>query len=347
MHTADVVIIGGGVIGLSLAVDLRESGAIVTVLDRHQPGHEASWAAGGMLAPCEAGPQPLFRKLAKLSAEMYPSFVHRLRDESGVNIDFNTHGTILFVESETIEEGKPLSPEEVRALEPDLTYSGMARWLPEACVDPRQLTEALVKTALHAGVNVASGAEVTHIQIQEGRAIGAITTKSRYMAPTIVNCAGAWSGQFSPVTVPTRPIKGQMLALVSERRDVVRHVIRGNGVYVIPRGDGRIVIGATVEDVGFDKRVDPKVIQRMHQAAAVLVPKLGQALIHEDWAGLRPCAPDKLPIMGKTSLAGYYVSTGHYRDGILLAPIAAKLMTQVVLGRTPECDLTDFSPGRF
>jgi len=167
------------------------------------------------------------------------------------------------------------------------------------------------------------------------------------MAPAIVNCAGAWSGQFSPVPVPTRPIKGQMLALVADRRNLVRHVIRGNGVYVIPRADGRIVIGATVEDVGFDKRVDTETIQRMHQAAAVLVPQLGEARMLEDWAGLRPCAPDKLPIMGKTSLEGYYVSTGHYRDGILLAPIAAMLMTQVVQGRPTEIEFSDFGPLRF
>jgi glycine oxidase len=279
---------------------------------------------------------------------MYPEFVHRLRDASAVAIDFNNNGTILFVEDgEEFEEGNPLSAEELRALEPELAYFGNARLLPEACVDPRQLLEALLKTAIHVGVNVVSGAEVTHIQIDEGKATGAITTKSRYLAPKIVNCAGAWSGQFSPVAIPTRPIKGQMLALVAERRDLVRHVIRGNGVYAIPRADGRIVIGSTVEDVGFDKRVDAEVIQRMHQAAAVLVPSLGEARMLEDWAGLRPCAPDKLPIMGKTSLEGYYVSTGHYRDGILLAPVAAQLMSQVVQARAPGIDIAGFSSFRF
>lgn len=332
---------------MSLAIEVRRSGASVILLERERPGQEASWAAGGMLAWCEAGSNALFRKMAKLGAEMYPAYVHQLCDESGADIDFNTHGTILFVEDEVIEEGKPLSAQELRTIAPEITYTGTARLLPEACVDPRQLLAALVKTALHLGVNVVSGAKVTHIQIEEGRVVGAITTKSSYMASLIVNCAGAWAGQFSPVPLPTRPIKGQMLALVSERRHLVRHVIRGNGVYVIPRADGRIVIGATVEDVGFDKRVDPDVIRRMHQAAAVLVPQLSQALIHEDWAGLRPCVPDKLPAMGKTSLAGYFVSTGHYRDGILLAPIAAKLMAQILQGRTPELDLSDFGPERF
>jgi len=278
---------------------------------------------------------------------MYPEFVNRLRDESGIEIDFNTHGTIVFVEHEAIEEGKPVSSEDLQALEPEITYSGTARLLPEACVDPRELLEALVGSALRAGVNIASGAAVTQVQIEGGMAVGAITTKSRYMAAAIVNCAGAWSGQFSPVPVPTRPIKGQMLALVTEGRSLVRHVIRGNGVYVIPRHDGRVVIGATVEDAGFDKRAEPEVIQRMHQAAAMLVPRLGQALIHEDWAGLRPCSPDKMPIMGNTSVKGYYVSTGHYRDGILFAPIAAKLMSQIVQGRPAETDLSEFSPMRF
>jgi glycine/D-amino acid oxidase-like deaminating enzyme len=219
--------------------------------------------------------------------------------------------------------------------------------LPEFCVDPRLLVGALVKAALHCGVHIASGADVTHLQVEEGRAVAAITTKTRYLAKYIVNCAGAWSGQFSPVSIHTRPIKGQMLALVSERRNLVRRVVRGHGVYVIPRSDGRIVVGSTLEDVGFDKRVNPGTIQRLHQAATVLVPKLGEARILEDWAGLRPCTPDKLPIMGKTSIEGYFVATGHYRDGILLAPINARLMSQLVLGQPLDINLDSCSPARF
>jgi glycine/D-amino acid oxidase-like deaminating enzyme len=219
--------------------------------------------------------------------------------------------------------------------------------LPQFCVDPRLLIEALLKTALRSGVHVAAGSDVTHLQIEEGRAVAAVTTKTRYSAKAMVNCAGAWSGQSSPLPIPTRPIKGQMLALISEKKDLVRHVVYGNGVYVIPRHDGRIVIGSTVEDVGFDKRVEPEVVQQLHQAAAVLFPDLGEALIHDDWAGLRPGTPDKLPIMGRTSVAGYFVATGHYRDGILLAPITARLMSQLILDKQPDIDFAEFSLSRF
>ena len=350
MQTADVVIVGGGVIGLTLAIELRRAGLSVSVLEKHQPGREASWAAGGMIAHCEAGPHPLFRQLARASAEMYLSFVRVLQDESGIDVDFSSQGTIRFLDDDETElraQGKPLSPESLREIEPELAYSGPAELLPQFCVDPRLLVEALLKAAWRLDIHVASGSDVTHLQIEEGKAVAAVTTKTRYSAKAIVNCAGAWSGQFSPVPIPTRPIKGQMLALIHEKKYLVRHVVSGNGVYVIPRGDGRTVIGSTVEDVGFDKRVEPDVVQQLRQAAAVLFPGLGEALIHDDWAGLRPGTPDKLPIMGRTSVEGYFVATGHYRDGILLAPITARLMSQLILGKQPDIDFTGFSLNRF
>jgi glycine oxidase len=327
------------------------------VLEKHQPGREASWAAGGMLAYCEAGPNPLFRQLAYASASMYPAFVEGLQERSGVDVDFRRAGTIRFFDAaeaaipdaiqDVIKDAKPLSIGELRALEPSIGYSSSAALLAEDWVDPRQLLEALLKTALNLGVHVASGADVTHLQIEDGKAVAAVTTKTRYAAKVFVNCAGAWAGNWSPIRVPVRPIKGQMLALLSAGDSIIQHVVRGNGVYVIPRADGRIVVGSTVEDVGFDKRVDSQTIQRMHQAAAILIPQLGEARIHEDWAGLRPCSPDKLPIMGETSLEGYFVSTGHYRDGILLAPVSAKLMAQIVSGFESEMDIEAFSPARF
>jgi glycine oxidase len=161
-----------------------------------------------------------------------------------------------------------------------------------------------------------------------------------------VNCAGAWAGELPLAQVPIRPIKGQMLSVVTSK-PLLRHVVQGNGVYLIPRGDGRIVIGSTVEDVGFDKRVDPDAIQRLHQAAAVLVPSLGQGRIHETWTGLRPCTDDKLPVMGRTSLEGCFIASGHYRDGILLAPITARLMSQLLNGKQPDIGFDEFSPSRF
>ncbi len=304
-----------------------------------------------MLAHCEAGDDPLFQRLAKASADMYPKFVQDLRSECGVDVELRTQGTIRFADDQhpaTFDEHcRSLSAEEIRELEPQLEYAAEAWWLPEKCVDPREVLQALLKAAHNVGVHVTSGAEVTRLDVEQGRAAAAVTTKGRYVARNFVNCAGAWAGSISPFALPTRPVKGQMLALVSSRRDLIRHVIRGNGVYLIPRRDGRIVVGSTVEDAGFDKRVDPDTIQGLHRAAAILVPELGQALIHEDWAGLRPGTPDKLPILGGSSVEGYFVATGHYRDGILLAPVTARLMSQMILGQRLDFDLAAFSPSRF
>jgi glycine oxidase len=174
-----------------------------------------------------------------------------------------------------------------------------------------------------------------------------ITKKTSFLAPKVVNCAGAWSGQIAPHAFPTRPVKGQMLYLASPSRSLLKHVIRSPEVYLIPRSDGRILVGTTVEEAGFDKRTDVATIQRLHRAAVAMVPELRNAKILEDWAGLRPGTPDALPILGATATPGYYVATGHFRDGILLAPITAQIMAEVITGSNCNYDLNPFSPTRF
>jgi glycine oxidase len=352
----DSVIIGGGIIGLSLALELRKDGARVVVLDASHPGREASWAAGGMLAARDPDTRTELRDLAIASASMYPEFVHQVQDESGTPVDFCTNGTIRFLhESELMQCALPLlSESELRELEPELEYTAPAVLLAEACVDPRLLLPALVEAAKHRDVDIASGAEVQEIEIVDDRVVAAVTTKTRYAGAAIVNCAGAWSSQVGPLKIPTRPVKGQMLALaplatpanLTAPKRLVHHVIRGN-VYIIPRGDGRIVVGSTLEEAGFNKRVDAATIQSLHQQAANLVPSIGQARILQDWAGLRPATPDGLPILGRTDIDGCFVATGHYRDGILLAPITAKLMSQVIRGEQPEIDIAHFQLNRF
>jgi len=167
----------------------------------------------------------------------------------------------------------------------------------------------------------------------------------------VVNCAGAWAGQIGPHRFPTRPVKGQMLCVAMPQRELVRHVVRTMGltpdVYLIPRSDGRMLIGATVEEAGFDKQTVPETILKLRQAALDLVPKLADARILESWAGLRPGTPDGLPILGATPTPGYFVATGHFRDGILLAPVTARVMAEVISGRAPGYDLGAFSALRF
>jgi glycine oxidase len=359
----DAIIVGAGIIGLSLAIELRKQGLSVLLVEKGKPGREASWAAGGMLADCGVEIPAALETLAHASAGMYPEFVHELEDESGLKIDLRSEGTLLFLdenEASRIEmraRGAPataggspalLSAARLHELEPELQVMGKAAaFLQERSVDPRHVTGAAVAAARHRGAEFSSGDLVLDVEVSGGRATGARTNKTRFSAGLVVNCAGAWAGQIGPHPFPTRPVKGQMLCVTLPEKNLVRHVVRTPDVYLIPRSDGRMLIGATQEEAGFDKRTVPETIQRLRQAALDLVPKLAIARILEAWAGLRPGTPDALPILGATSTPGYYVATGHFRDGILLAPLTARVMSQVILGRVPDWELSAFSAQRF
>lgn len=352
MKTWDVIIIGGGIIGLSLAIAVRKRGATVLVVERGEPGREASHAAGGMLVDCPLETQPALQPLASASAHMYPEFAYELELESGMKVDLRDQGTILFLSAEDLHqaEASGFLPASLTELEPALVVNhskGLPFYRPERSVDPRALTAAAWKTAKHRSVDFSSGDEVIAVTITDGRATGVKTTKTAFHAAKVVNCAGAWSGQIPPHGFPTRPVKGQMLCLLMPSPPLLQHVVRSPEVYLIPRSDGRLLVGATVEEAGFDKRTDRVTIQRLHRAALALVPNLRDAKILEDWAGLRPGTPDALPILGETETPGYYVATGHFRDGILLAPITAQITAAVIEGRAQEYDLRPFSSFRF
>jgi glycine oxidase len=355
VKTWDVIIIGGGIIGLSLSIALRKRGASVLVVERGEPGREASHAAGGMLVDCPLETPAALRSLARASARLYPEFAHELEVESGMKVDLRDFGTILLPSAEHIQHPalrtSSLLPVHLTEAEPALAEAGFplrpAFYLKERSVDPRALTGAAWKTAKNRGVDFSSGDEVTAVTVTDGRATGVGTVKTAFHAAKVVNCAGAWSGRIAPHAFPARPVKGQMLCLVMPSRTLLKHVVRSPEVYLIPRSDGRLLVGATVEEAGFDKRTDLATIQHLHHAALALVPELCNARILEDWAGLRPGTPDALPILGETQTAGYYVATGHFRDGILLAPITAEVMAAVIEGRKPQFDLAPFSPSRF
>ena len=353
VKTWDVIVVGGGIIGLSLSIALHKRGVRVLVVERGEPGREASHAAAGMLADCPLETPPALLPLARASAQMYPEFVHELQDESGMKIDLRDDGTLLFVSSDRDSElseycaANPL-PAPLADLEPALAETnGRAVYLKERSVAPRALVATALKAAKHREVDISSGTTVTEVLLSDGKVTGVRTDKTHYSAACVVNCAGAWAGSLSPHRFPTRPVKGQMLAVACAERNVLRHVIRGSEVYLVPRSDGRIVIGSTLEEAGFDKRTDADTIHRMHQAAIGIVPVLGQARILEAWAGLRPGTPDDLPILGATSTPGYCVAAGHFRDGILLAPVTAHVMAQVIMGASPDYDISSFSPARF
>jgi glycine oxidase len=294
------------------------------------------------------GPAAL-HPLAAASARMHPEFAHELKDESGIDPDLRDQGTLVFPPSHQIQPGSDVAnplPAPLRELEPTLADPARpAIYLKERSVDPRALATAACKAAKHRGVDISSGSAVTNLVISNGHVTGVSTDKTTYSASVVVNCAGAWAGQLPPHHFPTRPVKGQMLSVIGHH--LIRHVIRTPEVYLVPRSNGRLLIGATVEEAGYDKRTVPGTIQRMHEAAIRVIPTLANARVLEAWAGLRPGTPDDLPILGATATPGYFAATGHFRDGILLAPVTAQVMAQVITGEKPEYDIAAFSPGRF
>lgn len=355
MKNWDVVIVGGGVIGLSLALRLNAESLRVLVVEKHQPAAEATHAAGGMIANCDPHTPKALQPLVEASARMYPEFVREVEAESGVSVDLRDIGTIASFpigEEPVCANARALTSAEIGGLEPSLCPPEGAWYLPEHSVDPRGLGRALMKAAKHLGVDFVTGSEVIEVLVSNGRAAGVKTPLSEYNAGVVVNCAGAWAAQIKPLTIPTRPVKGQMVCVVpqaetSHAGPLIQHVVRAPEVYIIPRSDGRILLGATVEDVGFDKRVDPQTIQRLYQSGVKIAPALAATRIHDAWAGLRPGSPDDLPILGETAIRGYFAATGHYRDGIMLAPATALVITELITGSNRTVDLTPFSPLRF
>ena len=358
MKSSDAIIIGAGIIGLSLAIELRKRGISVLIVERGEPGREASYAAAGMLAVAGDEFPKQLKPLASESARRYPEFVHELQDESGIRVDLREHGTILVSRLGEFPEGsEPLSPQRLKSLEPEVgpiqpesTKGGQsenicAAYLPERSVDPRALVAAAYKAARHRQVDISSAAEVQSLLVEAGRVAGVATARAKYAAPVVINCAGAWAGAISPCEFPVKPIKGQMLAVVAAPE--LRHVIRSEKAYLVPRSDGRLVIGSTLEDVGYNKETDVNALQRLFGAAVELVPGVSGSRRHEAWAGLRPATPDELPILGETSVSGYFMATGHYRDGILFAPATAAVMASAIMRETPGVDIGPFSPSRF
>jgi glycine oxidase len=349
----DAIIIGAGIIGLSLAVELSKEGLKVLVVEKGEPGREASWAAGGMLADFPLELPEALRELATASAAMYPEFVDELQDESGLKIDLRSQGTLLFHDQplHATTTGSHGLPALLADLEPKLKpvepASYPALYLNERSVDPRHLSSAAIAAIHHRGIDLSSGNEVLAVDLKDGKACGIRTKKTQFSTSLVVNCAGAWASQVEPIRFPTRPVKGQMLCVIMPEKELIRHVIRTSDVYLIPRTDGRMLVGATVEDVGFDKRTVPETMQKLNRAAIDLVPDLAEARFLEAWAGLRPGTPDRLPILGATAIEGYFVATGHFRDGILLAPITAKIMAQIITGNKPSIDVSKFSATRF
>lgn len=369
-HTsADVVIVGGGVIGLSIARALARRGIRdITVIDKSEFGREASWAAGGTLAPeIETDRLDDFFRLASASRDMYPQFVRELKIESDINVEFDMTGTLFvaFTEEQETELQRRfdwqrhsrlrvewLTGDEARRLEPCLAENvrcGLS-FPDDYQVDNRKLVEALIIANRKLGARLIGGCEVFELQFEGDQVTGVTTSRGPISSSCVVIAAGAWSSLISAKNTPGRidiePVRGQMLCF--QAPGLARHVLYSSRGYLIPRLDGRLLAGSTTEHVGFDKNVTEAGMTSIKSMAVEIAPALGDLPLIDSWAGFRPRASDGLPILGLLSgSVGLFYATGHYRTGILLAPITAELIAETIVNDTTPLRLRAFSPRRF
>jgi glycine oxidase len=353
MHQPDVCIAGAGIIGLTLALELHRSGARVAVFDQGEPLSEASTAAAGMLAAYDPGnPRELLR-LSELSLSLYPDLLNRLFDLTGIVVPFHTSTTLQALQPghRAPAHNLPVLGQETLALLSPELRAGDNRFLllKENSLDPRELAAALITAVRSTSIDLKS-----HTPIRLARSnkknVEVHTATETFFSSRFVDCTGAWA--FTPIIPPhlrVSPRKGQMLSVALPPSLPLHMVIRTPDIYIVPRtstAEGvRAIIGATVEDSGFDKSVNPADIARLHARAAELLPPLAGAPVIEAWAGLRPATGDGLPLLGQVS-EGQFVATGHYRNGILLAPATARIMCELLTGQRVSADLSAFSPLR-
>ncbi|HEY0839423.1 MAG TPA: glycine oxidase ThiO [Vulgatibacter sp.] len=361
----DSVVIGGGVMGSAVALRLARAGQRVLVLEKSVPGAEASSAAGGILGPQMEGEHddPLFR-LALASRDSYEAFAGEVQELSGVDVGWRRCGLLRV--SAAGEDPRPLadrlswqreaglrverlSGDEARQLEPSLapTIEGALHFPDEAVVEPRKLAEALPRAAQAAGATYRR-ARVRRVIGDGGRVTGVETEDETIATDVVVVAAGAWTSKVDGCGLPAdsvRPVRGQMAAL--KGGPALSRIVFTSRGYLVPRPDGTVVTGSTMEECGFEKRVTAGGLSHILGNATVTIPSLAYAEVTATWSGLRPCPRDGLPLIGAGPLPGLFLASGHHRNGILLTPETARLLAEaVVAGRDPET-LAPFSPLRF
>ncbi|MSQ23259.1 MAG: glycine oxidase ThiO [Chloroflexi bacterium] len=369
MHSekSDVVIVGAGVIGCGIAYQLAREGAKVTVIERSAIGAESSGAAAGILAPRLHATNPAILPLALWSESRFPTLVDGLQEESGLRLEYANCGALELAYDERSEE-------RLREKIAFMTAAGQrADWLDahetlhrEPAVDPAlrgalhdpganqihplRFTQALAQAAARRGVHFQIGVEARSIERNGDRAAAVQTDSGAIQADHVVIAAGAWAGHWSEtlgLPIPVVPARGQILTLSSVPTPV-RSIVYGKGVYLLPRTDGTVVLGATYERVGFDRSLTPEGLGWLLVTGTQLCPALGQSRFEQAWTGLRPASGDDLPIVGRVpTWENVIVATGHYRDGIVLAPATAMAVTDLILRGESDLPIAPLHPARF
>ena len=361
----EVVIVGGGAIGLSIARALALRGIKdICLIERSSLGTESSFAAAGMLAPqAEADSRDDLFDLLIRSRDLYPNFASALRDETGIDIELDTTGTLYLGITEHDDDeiqkryewqrlaGLPvekLTPEDARLLEPCIATDIVCalRFPGDIQVENRRLLSALANSVAQLDVRIVNGVSVESIESKSGRITGVQTSQGLVQCSTLILAAGAWT-TFVDSSVKVEPVRGQMVCLTAKPQ-LTRHVIYTPRGYVVPRHDGRLLAGSTSERAGFAKDVTVGGVTTILKNAQEISPAISALPIAGTWAGLRPRAADGLPLLGPCGeIAGLIHATGHYRNGILLTPITAELIAKTVIDGVAPGELSAFSPDRF
>ncbi len=368
----DFLILGGGVIGLSLAYELAGQGAQVRILERGAIGQEASWAGAGILPPGDiAAPCTPYERLIRLSHDLHPRWSAQLRDETGIDNEYRPTGGMYLAESsgeaDSVQQqctewrrqgirAEMVPNARLAEIEPGLANRLSAGGLSAALFapdeaqlrNPRHL-RALIAACRQRGVMITEGAGAEDFETDGPRLEAVRTATDRLPAGAFCVTSGSWSGPLLArlgSEVPLKPIRGQMALLRSESR-VIDRVINLGKRYLVPRIDGRTLVGSTEEDVGFVKRTTVEAIGELLRFATRLVPALGDATLETSWAGLRPATPDERPYLGRVpGFDNAFVAAGHFRSGLQFSPATAVVMRQLMLGQTPAFDLTPFQLDR-
>ncbi len=366
MQTTDVVVIGAGVQGCAAALRLAQAGLKVTVLERSIPGAEASSAAGGILSPGVEAQEPSpFYDLCAASLRRYPGFAAEVERISGMSVGYRVGGTlevaldddharVLAARAPALSrigaKVEVIDGDEVRRLEPGISPEtrGALWFVDEASLDPRLLVKALAVAAARVGATFVTGI-VRRVAVENGRAVGVDHETGRISAGAVVLAAGAWSMLVEGNGLPANavhPVRGQML-LLDTRPPLLSRVCFSDKGYLVPRSDGRVLCGSTMEDAGFEKAVTAGGMARVLEMALELAPPLAKAPFLDCWSNFRPASPDGSPVLGAGAVPGLFYAAGHTRNGVLLTPISADSVSALVLGKAPPVDLAPFSPTRL
>ncbi|MBI3322237.1 MAG: glycine oxidase ThiO [Candidatus Omnitrophica bacterium] len=363
-----VAVVGGGIVGLAAAAELAGRGVEVDLLERNpEPGQEASWAAAGILSPhgmASLGSEPFLKLLAE-GYRKVPGAVSRIREETGFDVGARATGMFGLAltaqdEQELItqdlwERSAGLEIEDVP--EKDLRHEEpavdgpvrRASWYPQVTkVDVRRFVEGYTRLVRSRGGKIRTGVTVTRFLIEAGRAAGVETSEGEVRADCVVNCAGSWAGFDGslPFVVPAVPARGQILQLATVR-PLVRGVVHSPRGYLVQRSDSELIAGTTVENVGFDKRVTEEGARSIRAGVAEFCSRTAGLSVAAQWAGLRPDTPDHLPVLGRSPVEGLLLAAGHFRNGVILAPLTGQAIADLALTGESPVDLSAFSVKRF